>query len=105
MHLLPTFSSSLATGRANILLHQYKLLNRFFYGPAMPHGLNNRIHKAIKLIRLITQQKVKLIILLLRASLGDIITALIVRWRLMHFSLSLLCHGIIVSYSPSFAAV
>ena len=106
--LLPAFSSSLTAGRAICFLYQDKLLNRLFYGPAMPHGLYYRIHKAIKLIGLIAQQKVKLVISFLRASLGRVIATLIV-WRcLMHLSLPLLCRSIrriISSYSSFFAAV
>lgn len=54
VHLLAAFSTWLAAG-LNVFLNVNELLNRFFYGPAMPHSLNNRIHKAIKLIRLIAQ--------------------------------------------------
>ena len=76
--LLPALSSSLTTVRAARFLYQDELLNRLFYGPTMPHGLYYGIHKAIKLIGLITEQKVKLIVLLLRATLGNVIAALIV---------------------------
>lgn len=107
IHLLSTFSSCLASCGIRFL-QQHELLNSFFDGPTMPHRLYYRIHKAIKLIGLIAQQKVKLVISFLRASLGRVIATLIV-WRcLMHLSLPLLCRSIrriISSYSSSFAAV
>ena len=37
------------------VLNLCELLNGVFYRPAVPHGLDDGVHKAIKLIRLIAQ--------------------------------------------------
>jgi hypothetical protein len=55
MDLLPTLSSCFATAGLDIFLNEHKLLYRFFYSPAMPHRLDNRIHKTIELIGLVAQ--------------------------------------------------